>query len=157
MFLRVQPYDFVLRYKQGKQMMLADVMSRQPSSETIQIDLDVQVSFVQFSTQKLQAIREATQADDELCALRTVIVEGWPDTQLYLQPSLRPYWWCRDELAIEDGLIMKGDRLIIPPSLQAEVLNKLHEAHQGIEKTRLRARSYVYWKSITSARTLMTW
>ena len=44
---------------------------------------------------------------------------------------------------------MKGDRLVIPLSLQAEVLTKLHEAHQGIEKTRLRARSCVHWKSIS--------
>ena len=43
---------------------------------------------------------------------------------------------------------MKGDRLVIPISLQAEVMSKLHEAHQGIEKTRLRARSCVYRKSI---------
>ena len=43
---------------------------------------------------------------------------------------------------------MKGDRLVIPLSLQAEVLSKLHETHQGIEKTQLRARSCVYWKSI---------
>ena len=148
MFLRVQPYDFVLRYKPGKQMMLVDAMSRQPSSESTQIDLDIQVSFVQFSTQKLQSIREATQADDELCSLRAVIVDGWPDSQRHLAAPLRPYWSCRDELAVEDGLIMKGDRLVIPLSLQAEVLSKLHEAHQGIEKTRLRARSCVYWKSI---------
>ena len=148
MFLRVQPYDFVLRYKPGKQMMLADAMSRQPSSESTQIDLDIQVSFVQFSTQKLQSIREASHADDELCALRAVIVDGWPDSQRHLAAPLRPYWSCRDELAVEDGLIMKGDRLVIPLSLQAEVLSKLHEAHQGIEKTRLRARSCVYWKSI---------
>ena len=148
MFLRVQPSDFVLRYKPGKQMMLADAMSRQPSSESTQIDLDIQVSFVQFSTQKLQSIREATQVDDELCALRAVIVDGWPDSQHHLAAPLRPYWSCRDELAVEDGLILKGDRLVIPLSLQAEVLSKLHEAHQGIEKTRLRARSCVYWKSI---------
>ena len=95
MFLRVQPYDFVLRYKPGKQMMLADAMSRQPSSESTQIDLDIQVSFVQFSTQKLQSIREATQADDELCALRAVIVDGWPDSQRHLAAPLRPYWSCR--------------------------------------------------------------
>ena len=100
MFLRVQPYEFVLRYKPGKQMMLADVMSRQPSSETTHIDLDVQVSFVQFSSQKLQAIKEATQADDELYALRTLIVEGLPESQRHLQPPLRPYWSCRDELSI---------------------------------------------------------
>ncbi|KAK2170770.1 hypothetical protein NP493_1143g01069 [Ridgeia piscesae] len=42
-FLRVQPYDFVLLYKPGKQMMMADVMSRHPSSESTQIDLDIQV------------------------------------------------------------------------------------------------------------------
>ena len=114
MFLRVQPYDFVLRYKPGKQMMLADATSRQPSSESTQIDLDIQVSFVQFSTQKLQSIIEATQADDELCALRAVIVDRWPDSQHHLAAPLRPYWSCRDELAVEDGFIMKGDRLVIP-------------------------------------------
>ena len=138
MFLRLQPYDFVLRYKPGKQMMLADAMSRQPSSESTQIDLDIQVSFVQFSTQKLQSIREATQADDELCALRAVIVDEWPDSQRHLAAPLRPYWSFRDELAVEDGLITKDDRLVIPLSLQAEVLSKLHEAHHGIENTRLR-------------------
>ena len=70
-------------------------------------------------------------------------MDGWPDSQRHLAAPLRPYWSCRDELAVEDGLIMKDDRLVIPLSLQAEVLSKLHEAHQGIEKTRLRARSCV--------------
>ena len=150
MFMRVQPHHFVLRYKPGKQMMLADAMSRQPSSESTQIDLDIQLSFIQFSTQKLESIRESTQADDELCALRTVILDGWPDGQRHLAAPLRPYWSCRDELAVEDGLIMNGDRLVIPLSLQAEVLSKLHEAHQDIEKNRLRAKSRVYWKSINN-------
>ena len=94
MFLRVQPYDFVLRYRPVKQMVLADAMSRQPSSESTQINLDVQVSIVQFSTTKLQAIREATQADDEVCALRAVIVDGWPESQRQLASPLRPYWSC---------------------------------------------------------------
>ena len=43
---------------------------------------------------------------------------------------------------------MKGDRIVIPLSLQAETLTKLHESHQGIEKTRLRARTCVYWNGI---------
>ena len=73
-------------------------------------------------------------------------MDGWPDSQRHLAAPLRPYWSCRDELAVEDGLIMKGDRLVIPLSLPAEVLSKLHD--QGIEKTRLRTRSCVYWKSI---------
>ena len=48
MFLRVQPYDVVLRYKPGKQMMLADAMLRQPSSESTQIDLDIKCHSYSF-------------------------------------------------------------------------------------------------------------
>ena len=43
---------------------------------------------------------------------------------------------------------MKGDRFVIPSSMQVHILAKLHEYHQGIEKTRLRARATVYWKNI---------
>ena len=148
MLLRLQPYDFELRYKPGKEMALADTMSRQPSRYKEQIELDVQITFVQFSTKILQELRGETQTDDELCALKTVITDGWPERQSSLPATLRPYWSCRDELSIEDSLIMKGDRLAIPSSMQVQILAKLHESHQGIEKTRLRARATVYWKNI---------
>ena len=46
MLLRVQQYDFKLRYKPGKDMALADTMSRQPCTDDDQIDLDVQITFV---------------------------------------------------------------------------------------------------------------
>ena len=36
----------------------------------------------------------------------------------------------------------------MPASLHAETLAKLHESHQGIEKTRLRARSCLFWNGI---------
>ena len=148
MLLRLQPYDFELRYKPGKEMALVDTMFRQPCRDKEQIELDVQITFVQFSTKILQELRGETQADDELCALKTVITDGWPERQSSLPATLRPYWSCRDELSIEDSLIMKGDRLVIPSSMQVQILAKLHESHQGIEKTRLRARATVYWKNI---------
>ena len=148
MLLRLQPYDVELRYKPGKEMALAGTMSRQPCRDKEQIELDVQITFVQFSTKILQELRGETQADDELCALKTVITDGWPERQSSLPATLRPYWSCRDELSIEDSLIMKGDRLVIPSSMQVQILAKLHESHQGIEKTRLRARATVYWKNI---------
>ena len=42
------------------------------------------------------------------------------------------------------GLVLKGNRIVMPASLQPETLVKLHESHQRIEKMRLRARSCVY-------------
>ncbi|PFX12252.1 Uncharacterized protein K02A2.6 [Stylophora pistillata] len=39
-------------------------------------------------------------------------------------------------------------RIIIPKALQNEILLKLHASHQGTEKTKLRARSAVYWRDL---------
>ena len=63
MLLRLQPYDFELRYKPGKEMALAATMSRQPCRDKEQIELDVQITFVQFSTKILQELRGETQAN----------------------------------------------------------------------------------------------
>ena len=55
----------------------------------------------------------------------------------------------RDELAVEDGLVLKGPRVVIPQSLTAFALSKLHEGHQGVEKSKLRAKDCVYWINIS--------
>ena len=82
LLLRLQPHDFELRYKPGKKMTLADTMSRQPCLDKEHIEFDVPITFVQFSMRILQELREETQADDELCALkRTIITKGWPVRQ----------------------------------------------------------------------------
>jgi transposase InsO family protein len=49
----------------------------------------------------------------------------------------------RDEITIENGILMKGKRILIPTTLQVEILGKLHAAHQGEEKTKLRARTSI--------------
>ena len=61
---------------------------------------------------------------------------------------LEPYWNYRDELAVEDGLLLKGKKLIIPKIMQQEVLNQLHYGHLGMEKCKLRAKDAVFWHGI---------
>ena len=56
----------------------------------------------------LQQLRVATQADDELAILEHTIMQGWPKTIKQVPPELQPYWTFREELTIEDGLILKG-------------------------------------------------
>ena len=74
----------VIKYRPGKEMLLADGLSRLPNNNKKQkknkkqknkevIDLDVKVDFVQFSTEKLTQIRQATNADPILCELRVRI------------------------------------------------------------------------------------
>ena len=63
---------------------------------------------------------------------------------------LRKYWMYRDELSILDGLVLKGVRIVILEQCKNEVLEKLHEGHFGIERTKLRARDMVYWPEINA-------
>ena len=49
-----------------------------------------------------------------------------------------------------NGVLLKGNRVIIHKSMQAEVLMKIQTGHQGIEKCRLRARDSVFWCGISA-------
>lgn len=55
MLLRLQDYDFIVRYKFGREMVLVDGFFRLLNfNNSEQIDLDIKVSFVQFSIEKLK-------------------------------------------------------------------------------------------------------
>jgi len=83
-----------------------------------------------------------------LAALRDTIALGWPETRSDCPEILHGYWNYRGELGVEDGIILKGSRIVILQSLRADVLAQLHYAHQGVEKCRLRAKSSVFWDGI---------
>ena len=57
----------------------------------------------------------------------------------------QPYYSPRGHLSIHDRLITYDDRLIIPRCLRADVLQKIHEGHQGITKCRERV---CWWPKI---------
>ena len=59
-------------------------------------------------------------------------------------------WSYREELAVMDGIILKGKCIIIQNSLKEQVLNQLHTNHMGIEKTKLLAHECVYWPRINA-------
>ena len=76
MLLHIQPYDVHIRYRPGKEMALADTLSRQHCHDNKTIELDMQISHVQFSTRKLDDLRRETRNDSELHNLLKVIVGG---------------------------------------------------------------------------------
>ena len=46
---------------------------------------------------------------------------------------------------IEDGLILKGTRIIIPDIKREDILKLIHEGHLGLNKCKMRAKETVYW------------
>ena len=99
-------------------MHVTDALSRLFSDESMPIpDLNVQVHevFPQFfSNEYLRKIQEKTPKDPELAALKEVVFNGCPNTIKELPPDLRLYWNYIEELSIEDSLMMKRHRIIIP-------------------------------------------
>ena len=53
------------------------------------------------------------------------------------------YWNSREELTIEDGLVYKGYRLVIPAKERPGIIKSLHESHIGVEGTLRSARDIV--------------
>ena len=74
-------------------------------------------------------VRAAVQGDAEYAVLQDVIQAGFPEHRHDLEPRLRAYWPCRNMLAVDDGLIVYGPRLLIPQSMRRETLERLHDGH----------------------------
>jgi hypothetical protein len=89
-----------------------------------------------------QELKEAMAADEELSQVIKDVKAGRasPDT------AASQYGKVYEELTAEDGLLLKGERLVIPPKLQAQVIALSHEGHgQGETKTISLLRERVWW------------
>ena len=49
-----------------------------------------------------------------------------------------------------NGLVLKGNRIVIPKSLQNEMKTLLHNGHFGIVKIKNRAREIMFWPGINN-------
>lgn len=65
----------------------------------------------------IQKLRKETEKDDSLQSLKNVICTGWPRKK-DLTVDITPSYGLRETLSIEDGLTMKGERVVIPKSMQ---------------------------------------
>ena len=81
--------------------------------------------------------------------LKNVIANGWPEHKSELSPNIAQYFNYRDELTIENGIIFRGQRIIIPKSLRADMKMKVHVGHTGINSCLRRARTYIFWPGMS--------
>ena len=96
----------------------------------------------------LHQFRVPMQADNELALLKHTIIQGWPSSNKQVSPVLQPYWTFRVELTVEDGLILKGTRIVIPTKQQEAILKLIHKGHLGLNKCKLHAKETVYWPGL---------
>ena len=99
------------------------------------------------SSMKLDRLRKSTAQDNQLTRLSHYINTGFPCDK-NLPTDHQGFWNYRDTLSIKNGLITCGTRIIVPHEMRAEMLQYIHEGHQGKERCLLQARNTVFWPKI---------
>jgi hypothetical protein len=73
------------------------------------------------------------------------MVEVLPDDSSMWPKSLAGMKKYQSKLTAVDGILLFGDRVVIPKSLSMEVLGTLHSGHQGITSMLARRVTSVWW------------
>ncbi|PFX13903.1 Transposon Ty3-G Gag-Pol polyprotein [Stylophora pistillata] len=166
MLLKLTKYDLVVHYVPGKQQVISDCPSRAPLSETkpfrkredvIGVNL---VEELGLESSILKRFKDSSRADETSKVPAaytwtfTVVMEynlrGWPSEKEQVEELAREYWSFREELSVEDGMLFKSDRIVVPRPMRAEVFDEIHGAHMGENKSLSFARDYVFWPSMTA-------
>ena len=146
MILSILNYDIDVVYKPGSTLALADMLSRAPlpkqhgsHSEQAGFERINMAKFLPIRDDRLAQLRRATDHDETLQTLKAVIHRGWPDNKSNLPLQVHPYFTLREELSIQDGLVFKGERIVVPHSLRSDMKQCIHTSHVGTDSCLRRA------------------
>ena len=161
MLLRTQKFEYTVQYKKGTEMYIADTLSRgvnpskaqgSPKKEDIfQSECEREVEsvnmacMVSVSDERMDEIREKTKDDKDLMYIMGYIQNGWPLTRKSLPVDIQMYFTFREELSVQNGIIFKGERVVIPKSMRSKIIGLIHVSHTGVQGCLRRAREAVYW------------
>ena len=160
MLLKLQKYELSVNYVKGKDLHIADTLSRaqlsdsstdESESEELELPVHTMIQNLPVSDVKKIQLQNATENDEQMQQLSRMIKTGWPANIVNVPRILHDYWKIKHNLHIADRLIFMKDRLVIPSSMRSEILKCIHKGHMGIEKCKFRARSCVYWPSMYNA------
>ena len=93
------------------------------------------------STAMMTRIKQAYQEDPVCAQVMAYCERGWPPI-MSENHAMREFYQVRDEVSVEQGLILLGSRIVIPSLLRAEIL----EIHKCSET----ARRNVWWPCMSS-------
>ena len=143
MLLRLQRYEIKMRYKPGKEMIIADTLSRayltdkdinnDQMNDEIEGFVHAVVNIIPVSEEGLEQIRKEIARDETMQILTSTIRTGWPETRKQVSCTIQDFWNYRDELTEIQGILLKQDKIIIPSNLRKTILEKIHQSHLGME------------------------
>lgn len=151
MRLLLQKYDIKVQYRPGKELLLADALSRDSLcteedkllEKEIEAHVGLVVSALPTTSYRLEIFKKETRNDLELEKIKQYIISGWPDIR-EIPNNLKVHFTFKNDLYICQDLIFKNNCLVVPKTLRSEMLEKIHYNHLGIDKCKARARSCLF-------------
>ena len=152
--LKVQSFQFHVSWRKSTENVFADALSRNPVdiptpekefSELPALSCSTRICLQSQETQsppvnlRFKVLRDAAAVDEDYQQLVDFVRSGFPPSMRDVPASLRAYWNGREHLSLDSGIVMKGDRIVVPESLRETVLADLYAAHQGLARTKSRA------------------
>ncbi len=153
LMLKLQRYDLTIEYLPGKYLVVADALSRaflkRPADSDTENDVadhvDLVVTNMPVSQAKWAEFAKATEQDEQLQEVAQNILSGWNQ-----HVPCHPYSSFQDELTVVNGVVLRGNRIVVPTEMRSAMLERIHEGHMGIVKCRRRGREHFYWPSMNN-------
>ena len=148
---KIAGYTFEVTWTPGKQMCIADALSRAPVFQPKEAEIISRVMTRSASDPQLTKIIEEAVNDKGYQKVVQAFTENIQPKNLSNEHPAKPYTAIWDILALDDsGLLLFGDRIVIPSGSRQKILDLLHLSHSGICKTRERAKQLYFWPGISN-------
>ena len=145
---------YSIKYRKGSDICNADALSYLPLSDcptNISMPPKTIAVLEQLESVPLTAtqIRKMTDRDPVLAKMKQYTWKGWPAWPATVtDKQLQPYSSKRDELSLEDEILLWGRRVVVPPQVRDTVMEEAHSAHIGIARIKSLTRQLVCWPKI---------
>ena len=112
------------------------------------IELHQNIHNIHFELDSVNIVKEAVERNPIHRTIYRLTLNGWLDRIQEVPRIACHFWGTQDELTVENGILLKGHRVCIPPELYERMLSDLHSNHRGTEKMRHFSQNTVYWPGI---------
>ena len=162
--LMLSQYQYTIEYRKTSDHGNADALSRLPVGPDAQFDEEEEMADVdtvctiktiglQLNPMDPGILAKESGKDPVIANVMRYTREGWPPnkgSEVETKGDMEIYRKLAISLSTAHGCLLYGSRVVIPPSLQSQVLQLLHLGHFGMQRMKQLARTAVYWPHIDS-------
>ena len=147
-------FNYTIKYKSTAEHCNADCLSRLPAGNDEEFkDLDsIEIAAIHtmiWDKVPVSAtkVAECTKKDEILNRVMDYIKSEWRGK---IHPEIETYYKIRDQLSIQNDIILRDTQVVIPAELRKQILETLHAAHVGSVRMKKTAREYCWWPNINN-------